>query len=286
MHPASPICSILIANYNNGSYIQACIESIINQTYTNWEIIIVDDASTDMSREVLANYEDHPQIRIQYLPQNSGVGFAKRRCADLAQGDIMGFVDADDCLELEALQIGVEKHLLYPECAIVYTNHFICDQELNIIKTADYVGQIPSGSYSWEAPLPTISNLALFKKKYYLRTKGIQKWMDRAVDKEIYYQLEAQGSVIYIDRPLILYRVHAGNISLGRNRRLAMVYQLAAMGLLWNVYLENKMGKPKFYKSGLSIKAGFLLAILHAAIIKKRGYALLELPKLCRILFS
>ena len=285
MLPSTPLFSVLIANYNNGPYIQSCIDSISNQTYPNWEIIIVDDASTDNSRVVLAEYENHPQIRIEYLSKNSGVGFTKYRCAELAKGDIIAYLDADDFLVPDALQISVEEHLMHPKCAIVYSNHFICDENLNVIKAADYVGQIKKGSYSWESPLPTISNFASFKISHYTQTKGVQKWMDRAVDKELYYQLEAIGEVLYIDRPLLMYRRHGGNISLGSNKKIAMAYQLAAMGLVWNYFLDNQLGRPKFYKCGLAIKSGFLLALLHASFIKRRWYTLKVFPKLIRITF-
>ena len=59
-----PLVSVLIANYNNGAYIENAIMSIVNQTYVNWEVIIVDDASTDNSWEIITKFaETYPNIR-------------------------------------------------------------------------------------------------------------------------------------------------------------------------------------------------------------------------------
>ena len=92
-----PLFSILIANYNNGKYLQACLDSVFAQTYTNWEIILVDDASKDkISSALYKKYDNHPQIHIFYNEKNKGCGYTKRRCVELGNGEICGFLDPDD----------------------------------------------------------------------------------------------------------------------------------------------------------------------------------------------
>lgn len=68
-----PLFSILIANYNNGKYIKEAIDSVYIQDYSNWEIIIVDDASTDNSKEIYSEFINNPRIRVFYNEKNRGV---------------------------------------------------------------------------------------------------------------------------------------------------------------------------------------------------------------------
>ena len=85
--------SVLIANYNNGQYLQDALNSVFNQTYSNWEIIIVDDCSTDNSHELYNNYVDDSRIHIYYNNRNYGCGYTKRRCVELAHGDDFNVFD-------------------------------------------------------------------------------------------------------------------------------------------------------------------------------------------------
>ncbi|MBO5404684.1 MAG: glycosyltransferase family 2 protein [Paludibacteraceae bacterium] len=81
--------SILIANYNNGKYLMDAIESVRQQTYTNWEIILVDDCSTDNSHELYKEFEKDERIHIFLNNQNRGCGYTKNRCVAEAQGEIL-----------------------------------------------------------------------------------------------------------------------------------------------------------------------------------------------------
>lgn len=100
----TPLFSVLIANYNNGKYLMDAIDSVWRQTYTHWEIILVDDASTDNSKELYKELEKDNRIHIYYNEENRGCGYTKRRCADLANGELCGFLDPDDALTDDALE--------------------------------------------------------------------------------------------------------------------------------------------------------------------------------------
>ena len=91
--------SILMAVYNAAPYLRESIESIRRQTFKEWELIAIDDASTDDSRAILSNYaEADPRIRLISLPHNGGQGKARNEGLRQAQGDYICFVDSDDCL--------------------------------------------------------------------------------------------------------------------------------------------------------------------------------------------
>ena len=91
------LVSIITPTYNCGRFIGETIESVQKQTYTNWEMIIVDDCSTDDTKNVVEKYQEQDE-RIKYhcLTENSGAAVARTKAMDLAAGQYMAFLDSDD----------------------------------------------------------------------------------------------------------------------------------------------------------------------------------------------
>ena len=89
--------SIITPTYNCAKFIGETIESVINQTHTNWEMIIVDDCSMDNTKEIVEQYsKDDLRIKYVKLEQNSGAAIARNKAMDLATGKYMAFLDSDD----------------------------------------------------------------------------------------------------------------------------------------------------------------------------------------------
>jgi glycosyltransferase involved in cell wall biosynthesis len=91
-----PPVSIIIPSYNYGKYIVEAIESVLGQSYENIELIIIDDGSVDNSVDVIKSYEGHPRIKMAFHERNMGQGIAFNRALDMARGDYIGFLPADD----------------------------------------------------------------------------------------------------------------------------------------------------------------------------------------------
>ena len=89
------LVSIIMPTYNCGKFIAETINSVLNQTYKDWEIVIVDDCSTDNTKEVVDSFGDD---RIKYfcLEENSGAAVARTKAMELAEGEYMAFLDSDD----------------------------------------------------------------------------------------------------------------------------------------------------------------------------------------------
>jgi len=95
--PNNNLLSIIVPNYNNAKYIEECINSILEQTYKNIEIIIIDDASTDHSKEILQRYEtDYPFIKVIYNEQNKGVTNNRDIAIAASAGKFITTLDSDD----------------------------------------------------------------------------------------------------------------------------------------------------------------------------------------------
>ena len=206
------------------------IESVRQQTYTHWEIVLVDDASTDNSKQLYKDLETDERIHIYYNEQNMGCGYTKRRCAELAQGEICGFLDADDALTKDALAQMVHTHLANPNVGLVYSRLYETDEFFRVKGVSQGQMKIPHGSSFLEIGGCAISHFATFKKSAYLKTDGINPRCKRAVDHDLYYKLEEVAPLLFIDVPLYYYRMGTGNnISLDENGSKAFLWELSVV---------------------------------------------------------
>ncbi len=221
-----PLFSVLIANYNNAQYIDEAIQSVFSQTYQNWEIVIIDDVSTDDSMEVISKYKNDSRIRIFSNDQNYGCGYTKRKCVELALGEIAGFLDPDDFLDRKALEIMVDNHSKNKSASMIYSNLFICDEKIDHCEKSNYVRSIPTDRSYLEMRAGMISHFATFKTEFYKKTIGINEKLKRAVDQDLYLKLEEVGSLKFIDIPLYFYRINKGGISTCENYNKAFTWNL------------------------------------------------------------
>lgn len=91
--------SVIVAVYNTEKYVKKCIESLLNQTYKNLEIIIIEDCSTDDSKKVIQKYKDNKKIKLVYNEKNSGLSYSRNRGLKEATGEYIGYIDSDDYVE-------------------------------------------------------------------------------------------------------------------------------------------------------------------------------------------
>lgn len=224
-----PLVSILIANHNNSQYIGEALDSVLNQTYPNIEIVIVEDASTDDSKEVIDEYiKAHPDATI-LLYQNGcsfGCGKAKRKCADIARGKYFAFLDPDDAIALDAVEKLVSVHEKSEGYSIVYSTHYLCDEELKVKSVSTWAGKIPEGESNLTSKTGHVSAFALCKKSCYDQTEGINPEYVVAEDQDMYFKLEEIAPVCFYNEPLYYYRKHDHNMSYDDNKEVRNAYWL------------------------------------------------------------
>jgi len=117
----SPLVSIIIPTYNYGGYLPVALNSCLQQTYKNIEIIVVDDGSTDNTGEIVKQYEG----KVLYIYQDrSGVSAARNKGLEYAKGDFIGFLDADDYLTEDAISTRLDIFLKNPHIGAVLTETY------------------------------------------------------------------------------------------------------------------------------------------------------------------
>lgn len=97
------LISIIMPTYNCAKFIKETIQSVINQTYENWELVIVDDCSNDNTEEIVASFNDK-RIKYHRLEKNSGAAVARTTAMKMATGNYMAFLDSDDLWKKDKLE--------------------------------------------------------------------------------------------------------------------------------------------------------------------------------------
>ena len=218
--------SILMANYNNAKYIEEAINSVILQTYPFWELIIVDDCSTDDSIQIIDSFLDDERIKLIKLNNHYEVGTAKNIAAANASKNVLGVLDSDDKLDEKALEIIADAYKKYPDCGVIYSTMWNCNSDLKDCKVDKKIGPIiPEKSFIFN---PKISHFKTFLREVYLKTSGYDNKLKAGVDKDILLKLEEITKFKFIDLPLYYYRHHKSGISQDKNKFQARVYYYIA----------------------------------------------------------
>ncbi len=201
------------------------IESVRQQTYTHWEIVLVDDASTDNSQELYKDLEKDERIHIYNNERNMGCGYTKRRCAELAQGEICGFLDPDDALTKDALELEAHIHVANPEVAIIYSKPLFCDNNFNILRYG-HTPKFKKGETYLDHRLHGALNFAAYKNIYYKKTQGINPHLKGGVDQDLYFKMEEVGKFYVLDEFTYKYVVtgHPNAISCGVDNKVPLWY--------------------------------------------------------------
>ncbi|OGW46079.1 MAG: hypothetical protein A2Y66_00505 [Nitrospirae bacterium RBG_13_41_22] len=123
-----PAISVIIPNYNHARYLQKRLDSVFGQTFKDFEVILLDDASTDNSMEVLTKYADHVDVRIVKNEKNSGSPFRQwLKGMDQARADIIWIAESDDMCESEFLET-LLPIFVNPEVKLAYANSHVIDE--------------------------------------------------------------------------------------------------------------------------------------------------------------
>lgn len=184
------------------------IESVRLQTYANWEIILVDDCSTDNSIELYKELKQDTRIHIYYNDKNMGCGYTKHRCAVLANGELCGFLDPDDVLLPNALRVTAEALELHPQATLTMSRYYQYDAELkNKIYNSRALQLLPGETYLEHHDYqPEV--FSGWRKDAYVKSGGLNVSYKAGVDQDLYFRLEEQGEVCIIDEFTYIYRQH------------------------------------------------------------------------------
>lgn len=202
-----PQVSVIIPTYNCQNYIVQAIESVLIQTNCNFEVIVIDDGSTDETRSILTPYQN--QIRYIYQP-NQGVAAARNHGIEQAQGDFIAFLDADDYYFPNKLVEQVARFEAQPELGIVHSGWQRVDNEgslLKEIKPWEYVPELILENWlKWKPVLPSAM---MFRRQWLEKVGGFDPRFPPAEDTDLALRLSLAGCQAgWLRKVTVCYRQH------------------------------------------------------------------------------
>lgn len=205
------LVSVITPTYNCAKFIGDTIESVQKQTYKNWEMIIVDDCSTDNTRDVVMSYsEKDARIKYYILNSNSGAAIARTRAMELAEGEYMAFLDSDDLWIKDKLK----KQLLFMEkygVSFTSTSYEQIDEKGGSL--GKIIKSIPKTNYNrllLDCPVGNSTVMYSVKKMGKFEVPDIRKRNDDA----LWLQMLKKEKYIYgMPEVLMQYRVRKNSIS-------------------------------------------------------------------------
>ncbi len=270
--------SIIIPIYNASIYLDSCIQSVYKQTFSNWELILIDDGSIDNSLILAKNWaeKDHRIKVLQHLNRaNKGVSASRNLGIKHAKGEWLAFLDADDVWLPGKLQKQYEIIEQYESQGLVfvYCPAMVIDEQGNSISEKDLVkshnpmfGIYGAGvlgfqqhAFTWvinkgfEAPTSSV----VCRKDVIQALGGFEEDMHYSEDGLMWYRIIEKGNMYYTDEPFVQYRVHQTQWNAGVTNQL----KLARRFVGYTKLLEKTDEHHKSYVSFLLVNKGFRIIV-------------------------
>lgn len=201
--------TLVVTAHNYGRFLLQCVESVLAQTANDWELIVVDDGSTDDTPAILAGYARDPRVSVQRL-EGGGLAAAVNHGIRQARGAYIMRLDADDFLEPHAVALLSAYLDRHPDVGLVYPDHFTVNEEgvfLGYTRVLDF-GK--GGRGMGRLPLPGGS---LCRKACYETVGGYDETLRYQEDYEFWLRLTRCYAVAALHLPLLSYRQHAQSMS-------------------------------------------------------------------------
>jgi glycosyltransferase involved in cell wall biosynthesis len=272
-----PLVSLILLSYNYERYVGDAIRSVLAQTYPHWELIVVDDASTDGSLEVIHSFSD-PRLHLLRLESNVGSSAAYNLAYGYCRGQYVGSLDADDFLASRKLELQVEEFAAHADIDVLGT----------FVTEVDAAGNATEGEtaawFNQERDLDDVENWlmrnhlchssALLRRSAHDRFGLLNPHLRAAADYELWLRGLAQGGRFRVlPEPLTFSRQHESNAW----KRIGRSHRFFELAYLFSAHLARHLaerGRVELFAPCLSFLASHFLA---AADDDERGSAVGEL---------
>lgn len=249
-----PTFSVIMACHNAEAYISQAIDSVLAQTFTNWELIIVNDASRDDSLSYIES-ASRKDSRIKYMSTEVKLGpaMARNAAVEAARGDWLAILDADDIYLPNKLEKQYELTLA-DELNIVLIGAGCFQIDSRGTRKAEY--NYPTSSSELKSNLlsmrkfPPHSSL-IYNKAAFLKIGGFNRRFPRSQDFELWLRLSEVGDFSAYSKPLIEYRVHSSNITNSQCEMSLTQFDYAVAAAVCQIMKNAGHGDPRLWNDDL-----------------------------------
>lgn len=217
--------SVIIPVYNTSLYLEEWINSVLNQTYKNLEIIIVNDHSTDNSLEIISKFKDK-RIKIINLKKNHGVAYCRNKGVDKSSGDYICYIDSDDYWNLDK----IEKQLFFiKDKAFIYSSYsYLKNGKIHKAKVPEKI------NYKQALKNTTIfTSTVMFNMSFLNKDDIYMPDIRRGQDTATWWQVLKKGITAYgLNESLVTYRIVGKSLSSNK---------IKALKRTWNIYKRENI---------------------------------------------
>lgn len=215
-----PLVSVIVPSYNHGRYLQTCLDSVLAQSFDDWEIVLVDDGSKDDSLAIAESYRSE-RIRIVSNERNLGTYATQNRAVELAQGEFIAVLNSDDHWHPDKLLRQVESLDRYPDAPFCYCRGTTSDAAGEIDRSLDIHGDFPREERHELLPHLLEWNRVLASSVVFRRRHArFEPTLRYSGDWFALLQASLSGPAALVPEPLTVWRIH----DLGTHRELAGVF--------------------------------------------------------------
>lgn len=212
MERKNPLVSVIINCYNGEKYLREAIDSVIAQTYSNWEIIFWDNQSTDSSAEIVKSYNDD-RIKYYYAPKHTPLGEARNLAMEKAQGQYLSFLDCDDLWMENCLEVYVKFIQEYPQVCLFYSKFKSKSGPLEWYSNK----RVKSEVITFERFIrhyDVAMSSVMIKREVLAKHKLIfDNRFSLIEDFDFFIRIASHGEVLSLSDCLLVYRYHENNLS-------------------------------------------------------------------------
>jgi sialic acid synthase SpsE/spore coat polysaccharide biosynthesis protein SpsF (cytidylyltransferase family) len=208
-----PLVTVYITNFNYSSYIEQAVESVLNQKYQDFELIIIDDGSTDNSKEIIENYKSHPKINIIFQ-KNKGLNVTNNIAIRMSKGKYIVRLDADDYFDSNALLLMVQELESNDKVGLVFSDYYLID------KKGEIITEEKRHNFSKVSLLdqPAHGACTMIRKSFLKELGGYSNNFSCQDGYELWIKMINYKSVSNINLPLFYYRKHGENLTENKER--------------------------------------------------------------------
>lgn len=215
-NPEQSLVTVYLVCFNYAKYVKQSIESVLSQTYQNFELIIIDDGSTDNSTEIINGYAKHPKVRI-IIQENKGLIATNNIAIRAANGKYVMRLDADDYLDESALLVLVNTIEKSDELALVFPDYYYTDKNGNV------TGQERRHNFQETVTLldqPAHGACTLIRRSCLIEVGGYSDEFNCQDGWDLWLKLTENYKVGNVNLPLFYYRMHDENLTHDSERLL------------------------------------------------------------------
>jgi glycosyltransferase involved in cell wall biosynthesis len=213
-----PLVSVVIATYNMGLYLPLAVQSVLNQTYNNFEVIIIDDGSTDDTRNIVRQFLSDPRVKCFYQ-ENKGQTVAKNRGIRESKGDYIAILDADDLWFPDKLEKQMPCFTISPAIGVVYTNVEFIDGTGTSHCVSDR--RYYSGKISGQLLIDNFVNLSsvVIRRECLDRVGIFDEQYSMGIDYDLWLRISVYYEFHYLNDVTFCYRGWPGQMSHNYKKR-------------------------------------------------------------------